>query len=98
MAKKTYKDAPETLLCAILAMQDKLIEQEPEFRASDLTVEVEAGDGHIIPRANPTVQEYRALVKDYSNALKAYKEIANGDQTETSAKLTDIRARLKVVT
>lgn len=97
MAKKTYTDTPETLLSAILAMQDKLIEQEEMFRCADLMIEVEAGDGHVIPRANPLVQEYRALVKDFSSALKAYKEMVGNDNTDASEKLKDIRERFKVI-
>lgn len=97
MAKKEYKDTPETLLSAILAMQDKLIEQEAEFLSAALMIAVEASDGHIIPRANPLVQEYRALVKDFSNAIKAYKEIVGSENAEASAKLTDLRAKFKVI-
>ena len=96
MAKRAYKDAPETLLAAILAMQDKLIEGENEFREAALVVEIEAGDGHIIPRANPLVQEYRALVKEFSQAVKAYKELAGDDTAEAPARLSDIRERFKV--
>ena len=79
MAKKTYKDTPETLLSAILVMQDKILSLEDEFRAAELTFDAEMGDGRIISRANPFVQEYRALVKDFGAALKGYKEMAPMD-------------------
>lgn len=97
MSKKNYKDTPETLLTAILAMQDKIIDQLPEFEASDLTYVCEfAGGGErILP--NPVVQEYRALVKDYFNALKAYKEISGAGEVQGSSHIEELRARLKVV-
>ena len=78
--KKTYKDTPETLLTAILAMQEKLISLRDEFESADLTYDAEMGDGRVITRANPFVQEYRALVKDFGTALKTYREIAEQDE------------------
>ena len=97
MAKKGYMDTPETLKAAILAMQEKITTHESEFFTAPLTINAEMGDGRTITRANPLVQEYRALVKDYSVALKAYKEIAGAGTAVESDKLNDIRARLKVL-
>lgn len=94
---KTMKDTPETLLQAILVMQDKLLANEAAFRDAPISIEAEMGDGRIISRPNPFVQEYRALVKDFFNACRAYKDLAGGDAVETSAKLADIRDRLKVL-
>lgn len=96
--KRTYKETPETLLESILAMQDKLIEQTPAYRAADLTFEAEMSDGRTILRANPLVQEYRALIKDFSLAIKAYKEITGDLGAETSKKLEDIRSKFRVAT
>lgn len=78
--KKTYEDTPETLLVTILAMQKKLIDLRDEFESTDLTYDAEMGDGRVITRANPFVQEYRALVKDFGIALKTYREIAPQDE------------------
>ena len=94
--KLTYQDTPETLLEAILAMQDKLNEMTPEYLAADLTYDAEMSDGRIIKRANPLVQEYRALIKDYGNAIKVYKEITGDSGLETSKKLDGIRMKFKV--
>ncbi len=94
--RRTYEETPETLLEAILAMQDKLNEKTPEYLAADLTFDAEMSDGRIIKRANPLVQEYRALIKDYSNAIKAYKEITGDSGLETSKKLDGIRMKFKV--
>ena len=96
--KRTYNDTPETLLEAILAMQDKLIEQTPAYNAADLTFEAEMADGRTILRANPLVQEYRALIKDFSAALKAYQEITGDSGQETSNKLDGLRSKFKVAT
>lgn len=96
MAKKTTAETPETLLSAILAMQKKITEMIPEFETAELTYTAEMGDGREIIRANPLVQEFRALVKDYSVALKAYKEISDGQSVTENSQLTDIRSRFKV--
>ena len=97
MAKKTYKDTPETLLNAILAMQNKLTDLRDEFESAELTYEAEMGDGRMITRANPFVQEYRALVKDFGVALRTYKEIS-GDIAEANTQtLDDLRAKFKVI-
>ena len=85
MAEKTYKDTPETLLAAILAMQNKLLNLRDEFETAELTYDVEMGDGRIITRANPFVQEYMAMVKDFGIALKKYKEIASNDDEAEDA-------------
>lgn len=96
VTKRTYKETPETLLESILAMQDKLIEKTPDYRKADLTFEAEMGDGRTILRANPLVQEYRALIKDFYLAIKAYKEITGNSGAETAAKLDDLRSKFKV--
>ena len=96
MTKRTYKDTPETLLESILAMQDKLIEQTPAYRKADLMYEAEMSDGRTILRANPIVQEYRALIKDFSLAIKAYKEITGDSGQEAAAKLDDLRTKFKL--
>lgn len=97
MAKRTYTDTPETLLEAILAMQEKILEVTPEFEAAPIAVVVEKGDGNEVYRANPFIAEYRALVKDYANAIKAYKEIVGSGNAEASAKLSEIRTKFKVI-
>lgn len=93
---KTYKDTPETLLEAILAMQTKLLDLRDEFESAELTYDAEMGDGRTITRANPFVQEYRALVKDFGVALKTYKEISDTSEASTQT-LEDLRAKFKVV-
>lgn len=97
MAKKTYKDTPETLLEAILAMQTKLLDLREEFESAELTYDAEMGDGRVITRANPFVQEYRALVKDFGVALKTYNEISDGVSEDNTQTLADLRSKFKVI-
>lgn len=98
MAKRgdTFQKSPETLKKAIVAMKRKIDKNKSEFLAASLTVEVELGDGRIVERANPLVQEYRALVRDYATALKAYKDITDGKIREEADQLGSLRSRFKV--
>lgn len=95
--KDNYKKSPETLMKAILSMKKKLEADEKRFQGEPLMLWVEMGDGHVVPRANPFVQEYRAMVRDFSAALKAYEEItaSTGAPAEVTS-LEELRARFKV--
>lgn len=96
MANMKYADTPETLLKAILSMQDKIIESQPEYEAAELTYVAEFGNGakRILP--NPVVTEFRALVKDYASVLKVYKEISGNGEPLEGNRLSELRQRLKV--
>ena len=99
MARKrgdSYKKAPETLQKAILLMQRKIAKNKTEFQNAPLTIEAEMGDGRTIERANPFVQEYRALVRDYASAMKAYKDIVGNQGRNEPNQLDDIRSKFKV--
>ena len=85
-----------TLEHAILAMRDKIEEQIPIFSNEPLSQEVTVGTGETILRQNPNVSEFRALIRDYQQAIKAYNELA-GDKGEPEVSALDsIRACLKV--
>ena len=94
---KGYKDTPETLLGAILAMQEKIIAKTPAFKEADLTYEVEFASGGERVLPNPVVTEYRTLVKDYSSALRAYREMTGSSEEATTNRVADLRQRLKVM-
>ena len=94
--KDKYKKSPETLMKAILSLQKKLEANEQLFLEAPLMIEVEMGDGRCVPRPNPLVQEYRALVRDFSAALKAYKDITGDQETAEVSSLESIRAMFKV--
>ena len=95
-ATKGYQDTPETLLSAIIEMQNKILASCEQFESEPLTIDAEMGDGRVITRANPFIQEYRALVKDFSVALKNYKELDVEDSDEKVASLEKIRTKFKV--
>ena len=94
--RKTYKDTPKTLLRAILLMQDKILSKEEEFKDAELSIEVEMADGRWVERANPFVQEYRALIKDFSQALKAYKELTGSEHEPEIVSLDALRSKFKI--
>lgn len=86
----------DALKQAILAMREKILKHEADYRAAPMSIEAEMRDGRYIMRANPFVQEYRALVRDYEVALKAYRDLTNNEQEAEINSLDDIRARFKV--
>ena len=47
-------------------------------------------------RSNPRVQEFRALVKDYVQLVKEYKEMAGESAKTEVTNLSSLRDRLKV--
>lgn len=81
---------------AILSMREKLIKNEKDFIDAPLMVEVEMGDGRWVPRPNPLVQEYRAMVRDFAAAIKAYKEITGEKDSAQVSSLESIRSKFKV--
>lgn len=91
-----FQKAPEALRKAILSMKRKIEKNRIEFQKADLTYDAEMGDGRVIRRGNPYVQEYRALVKDYAAAIKTYKEITGAQEVVEADPLDDIRSKFKV--
>lgn len=91
-------DRLKTLEDAIMAMQEKIRQQIPVFKAAPLAQEVTVGTGEEILRQNPIVSEFRALVKDYSQAVKAYKElVADSKSSEDQvSNLNSLRNKIKV--
>ena len=94
--KKRYEKSPDTLMKAILSLQKKLEDNEDQFRREPLRVWVTMMDGRDVPRVNPFVQEYRAMVRDFAAAMKAYAEITGDRDTPEISSLDSIRSRFKV--
>ena len=94
--KEKYKKSPETLMKAILSLQKKLEDNADQFQREPLRVWVENSNGVEVPKPNPFVQEYRSMVRDFSAALKAYKDITNEKDTPEINSLEAIRTRFKV--
>ena len=94
---KASKDKQlHTLENAILAMRDKIEEQIPMFREEPLSQTVTVGTGESMLRQNPNVSEFRALVKDYGQAIRTYRELASDDNEAETANLEAFRAKFKV--
>lgn len=85
-----------TLEHAILAMRDKIEEQIPIFSNEPLSQEVTVGTGETMLRQNPNVSEFRALIRDYQQAIKAYNELAGNTEQEDVKVLDSLRERFKV--
>lgn len=94
--KEKYKKSPETLMKAILSLQKKLEDNADQFQREPLRVWVENSNGVEVPKPNPFVQEYRAMVRDFSAALKAYKEITDEKNDAQISSLESIRSKFKV--
>ena len=59
----------ETLANAVLALQNKIEQQAPLVEDMELSQSVTVGTGETVSRSNPAIQEFRALVRDYSQAM-----------------------------
>ena len=94
--KDKYKKSPETLMKAILSLQKKLEENEERFQEEPLRVWVENSNGTEVPKPNPFVQEYRAMIRDFAAALKAYKDITGEQESAQVSSLESLRSRFKV--
>ena len=77
-----------TLANAVLAMQEKIEQQIPEYKEMPLAQMVTVGTGESMLRQNPATQEFRATVRDYAAALNNLYSLI--DQHKTSAKTTSI--------
>ena len=62
---------------AVITLQNKIIQQTPEYEKAPLTQEVMVGTGEVVLRSNPLVQEYRATVRDYAASMKSLEELLN---------------------
>lgn len=93
-----YRPQVETLVKAVAAMQHKIDQQIPQYKEAELAQEVTVGTGETMLRQNPLVQEFRATVRDYAQALKNLKEIIEENKTaENISSLDAFRKKIKAV-
>ena len=85
---------PQALVLAesILALQKKIEDQTPIYDTQPLAQWVTVGTGETIMRSNPIVQEYRATVREYAQALTKFNALikaskATNAQTDKNSKL-----------
>ena len=94
---KDLKPQAVTLANAVLAMQSKIDQQIPIYEQMPLAQQVTVGTGERMLRANPAVQEFRATVRDYAQALGNLRTIIgdNSALAEVSS-LDELRSRFKM--
>ena len=74
---------------AVITLQNKIIQQTPEYEKAPLVQEVLIGTGEKVLRNNPLVQEFRATVRDYATAMKSLDEILNAKKGAAEASPLD---------
>lgn len=72
-----------TLANSVLTMQEKIEQQIPTYKEQPLAQQVTVGTGETILRANPIMQEFRATVRDYAQALNNLNEILDAKKKKT---------------
>lgn len=91
------KSQIETVARSVITLQAKLEENSERYMNEPLSVQIVKGDGEIIDRTNPFVQEYRSMLKDYMAAIKQLQELTNavGVEKELNA-LVDMKEKFKI--
>ena len=94
---KDIRPQAVTLANAVIAMQAKIDQQIPIYEQMPLAQQVTVGTGEKMLRQNPAVQEFRATVRDYAQALNNLQAILDNtpDQVEESS-VEDIRKKFKI--
>lgn len=87
-----------TLANAVLAMQAKIDQQIPVYQQMPLAQRVTVGTGEQMLRQNPAVQEFRATVRDYAQALNNLQDILENNKTETSSgSLKELQEKFRLI-
>lgn len=91
------KDQVITLAKAVLVMQEKVEQQIPVYKQMPLAQQITVGTGERMLRQNPAVQEFRATVRDYAQALNNLQEILSSqNKTPEGSAIDGLRNRFKV--
>ena len=86
-----------TLAESVLTLQNKIIQQTPAYERAPLFQEVMVNTGEIVLRANPLVQEFRATVRDYDQALKSLNELLIAQKgTSEESPLDALKNKFKI--
>lgn len=87
-----------TLANAVFAMQDKIEQQIPIYEQMPLAQTVQVGTGQKMLRNNPATQEFRATVKDYSQALNNLQDILEDNKAPaTVSSLENMRKGIRAI-
>lgn len=89
------KESKETIVEIRKAMQRKVESVLPEFDEMELSQTVRSTQGELVEKANPAIQEARALFRDFCAIVRAENEIA-GTEAEVD-NLESLRNKFKVI-
>lgn len=89
------KESKETIVEIRKAMQRKIEDILPEFETMELNQTVRSTQGELVEKANPAIQEARALFRDFCAIVRAENEIA-GTEAEVD-NLESLRNKFKVI-
>lgn len=93
---KRIKKQAVTLAKAVIALQDKIEQQIPDFEQQPLAQALTTTQGEKALKQNPAVSEFRATVRDYAAALKSLQEIVESNKApEKKSSLKDFRSKIK---
>lgn len=94
---KDIRPQAVTLANAVLAMQAKIDQQIPIYEQMPLAQQVTVGTGEKMLRQNPAVQEFRATVRDYSQALNNLKHIVdNSEEPVEVDSIDELKKKFKI--
>lgn len=85
---KDIKPQAVTLANAVLAMQTKIEEQIPIYQQMPLAQQVTVGTGERMLRQNPAVQEFRATVREYAQALNNLQQLIGDNEGEAKPEMS----------
>lgn len=89
------KESKQTITEIREAMQRKIEEILPGFEEMELSQTVRSTQGELVEKANPEIQEARALFKDFCTIAKIESELS--DESVEVDELEELRKRFKVV-
>ena len=97
---KDIKAQAVTLAKAVLALQDKIENQIPNYKDLPLAQVLTTTQGEQALKSNPALQEFRATVRDYASALKDLNILIEGHsakKVEAVSALESLKSRFKAV-
>ena len=93
---KSIKKQYDTVCAIEKAMREKVEEQIPAFKYMQVAQEATTTQGERVLKANPAMQEIRALFRDYATIVKVQQDIAKNNPAPVEvSSLEDFRSRLK---
>ena len=92
------KSELETLCDVIELLGNKLKDNYDRYKEEELSVTILKRDGQFVYRQNPFVQEYRATLRDYHQALSKLQDlIKDGNNNKADIhSLDEIRERFNI--